>query len=476
MKDIIALGIVFSILIIPIATAQQDIFWDNIDSFYYWLNFLLRTHNWTVQNLNLSDVTSCTEALETDAQGRIVCGTDAVGGGAGVSMWVDGGTFLYPNTTYADNIIVYGYVKSYDWDNVSITESQISDLVHTIDTHVAGDDNYLYNDSTTMYLNETVLNETIDIRTNSTTYLPWNIENISGTLDGGNLTSILTPEDGDTYNVSENTGASPLTIEINFTNVSTFDSVIGRLHYSGGIGHVIQIEIFRYDTVVWENYFEMTGTNDFINFYIPVFDPINHVNDTNASVRFYHIQSGVPTHDIFIDYLVLVEGWTALTTADHDALGGRDNISNHPWALPINGSRNATRLFVTENVTASWFLGKSNSSDYWDDLDSPLSSWTNTYNSSYHGLWSSNRTSTCNSSSYWDGYDTPSGWDLDESNDFYTNGSRAMTGNLNLSDYNITDITSINLGDNKKDCYGNDCDFCTYYNGTALITENPCMV
>jgi len=49
-------------------------------------------------------------------------------GDSGEDKWVDGGTYIYPNSTYADNVIVYGYMKAHDWTNVSITESQVSDL------------------------------------------------------------------------------------------------------------------------------------------------------------------------------------------------------------------------------------------------------------------------------------------------------------------------------------------------------------
>ena len=69
-------------------------------------------------NLTLTDFVSCT-ALETDGSGNVVCGTDDAGAG--------------------------GIGKS-------------------------GDPPYLYNDTTTIYFNETYLNLTIDYRENDTTY------------------------------------------------------------------------------------------------------------------------------------------------------------------------------------------------------------------------------------------------------------------------------------------------------------------
>lgn len=87
----------------------------------------------------LSDPGMATCDLKTYANGTVYCGTDATGngtGGSGVSMWVDQGTYLQPNTSYADNIFVDGYVYATDWTNVSITESQISDLAHTTNCSV----------------------------------------------------------------------------------------------------------------------------------------------------------------------------------------------------------------------------------------------------------------------------------------------------------------------------------------------------
>jgi len=51
------------------------------------------------------------------------------GGGAGAGdKWVDGGTYIYPNSTFADNVRVLGWIQALDWTNVTITESQIIDL------------------------------------------------------------------------------------------------------------------------------------------------------------------------------------------------------------------------------------------------------------------------------------------------------------------------------------------------------------
>ena len=301
------------------------------------------------------------------------------------------------NLTVAGNYIGVGNVTA-SWFKGKFNWTEIS--------------KYLSFDGSTLDFNETELNSSIDSRTISITHNATSIATISGTLDAGNLASIQTPEDDDTYNVSEDVGADPLTIAINFSNVSSLDSIIGRIYYDGGLGHEVQLEIQRSDTGAWENYLDLTDTTDFVNIYAPVFDPEQHVFASgDVAIRFKHVQSGIPTHNFYIDYLAIVDGWTTLTVADHDALGGRDDISNHPWALPTNGSlRSPTGNFnwadynitnisllqaTTLNITGNLYYGtldgegdlNVNSSDFWDNYNVPEDI---VYSDLYTNFWDAN--------------------------------------------------------------------------------------
>jgi len=86
-------------------------------------------------NLTATDCSGTDKVVGVYDNGTVKCDADTGGGGAG-DKWVDGGDYIYPNTTFADNINVFGYIGANNWTNVSITESQISDLAHTIDTNV----------------------------------------------------------------------------------------------------------------------------------------------------------------------------------------------------------------------------------------------------------------------------------------------------------------------------------------------------
>lgn len=68
-------------------------------------------------------------------------------------------------TIWATNVYTNN-ITAVDWSNITLIESQISDLVHTVDTNTqkTTSGSYVYNDSSTIYFNETVLNTTIDSR------------------------------------------------------------------------------------------------------------------------------------------------------------------------------------------------------------------------------------------------------------------------------------------------------------------------
>lgn len=209
------------------------------------------------------------------------------------------------------------------------------------------------------------INDTIDLRTASTTYNASSITTIEGTLDAGNLASIQAI-DGDWYNVSEDAGGSPLLVEVNFSGIASFDSILIRMQYSGGLGHEIEIQSWNFDDGAWELHSEVTDQSTMVELVIPVLDSTDHVSGGEAVVRFDHVQNGVAIHDLFIDYVALQEGFTSITNANHDSLSGRDDVENHPWALPRSGEKNMTgNLFgdLGINATFDWFFGNINWSD-----------------------------------------------------------------------------------------------------------------
>lgn len=185
------------------------------------------------------------------------------------------------------------------------------------------------------------------------------------------------------------------------------------------------------------------GTSEWIN------KPVNTYNSTYASI-------------------INITPLTCGSTDKFSAVSASGVFTCSADQTGAGGTFNATYdAYITTNI--------SNRSNYWDGLDSPLVTWTDTfntsyhnfwmanysaktdlignaseralftttynssyltssYNSSYHGLWNSNRTSTANSSSYWDGLNSPS--------DITGIGTQAQ--NLNMGTFNITNTTMVN--------------------------------
>ncbi len=74
--------------------------------------------------------------------------------------------YVQDDVEIAGHLYVGEGINVSDWTNVTITESQISDLVHTADTDTQKGTSgfYVYNNSGTIFFNETFLNGTIDNR------------------------------------------------------------------------------------------------------------------------------------------------------------------------------------------------------------------------------------------------------------------------------------------------------------------------
>ena len=185
------------------------------------------------------------------------------------------------------------------------------------------------------------VNVTIDARVASHNYNATSInETGGGTVDYAGLVFIQIPKDGQSYNISEGSGADPLTTITNWTEltISNFDFVDFRIWYNAGVSnHDLEIGLYDYNLGSYEEeYGKIGSTSEFKRFTIQVLDSTDHITaDGNVSLRIRHVQSGITSHDLYIDYLALVKGsatGVAATVTDHDALTGRDNnYTNHPW-------------------------------------------------------------------------------------------------------------------------------------------------
>ncbi len=215
------------------------------------------------------------------------------------------------------------------WDLLDTPADILGSLINndlgwiTTDTNAStecSNGEYLDGSSSCINFNSTVLDLTKSITYNATT-----IVTAEGTLDSGDVNSINKAIDGDSYNVSEDGGASPLLIYVNYTGVESFNQFIVREYYQGGSGHIIDICGWNYDLVAWDC--SVQQIEDMDEFAFVVIDVVNSQsfigtggNDGVVQIKFDHEGNGNPSHNFFLDYAVLVDGFSGISTEETDPL------------------------------------------------------------------------------------------------------------------------------------------------------------
>lgn len=182
-------------------------------------------------------------------------------------------------------------------------------------------------DGSILSFNETKLNETIEDKIKGIEYNATSINLIDGTLDSGNLESILIRLNGSAYNVSENTGANPLTIIINFTGVLDFDSIELIYEYSITSRHKIAIGIWECDDNIYEEAYQpdLIEVGMYAHQSRDVFDSDNHICSNVVSVRLRHIENGIISHEFSLDSIHLIQGSPTSSQTETDPFGVHAN-------------------------------------------------------------------------------------------------------------------------------------------------------
>jgi hypothetical protein len=176
-----------------------------------------------------------------------------------------------------------------------------------------------------------------------------------GTFTGGDLSSVQVLGDDETYNVTEVTGSPGFTININFTNVTNFNTVALRGKYTGGAGHTVELELLRVSTNTWEERAKITDQMDFGVTTFDVFIGSDFINTSvgNGTVQFRinHDDNGINTHKYELDAVFIGQVAGLVSGGDLEDLTGRDNAcSLLPDVFCKDGSKVMTgNLNVSDN-------------------------------------------------------------------------------------------------------------------------------
>lgn len=201
----------------------------------------------------------------------------------------------------------------------TITANQFNGLFNWVVLNNYTEFPYLNFNGSTLNFDQNILDDRIENQTASITYNATQIATVEGNLDSGNLTSVQKAKDGDTYNVSEVGGANPLLIQVNFSGVTNFNQIIFREKYTATSGHSIDICLWDYGAVDWEcELGSITAMDNFAFTIKDVLDPANHLSGGLVQLKLDHAENGNPAHDFFLDYVVLLEGFSTLTGEETD--------------------------------------------------------------------------------------------------------------------------------------------------------------
>jgi hypothetical protein len=129
----------------------------------------------------------------------------------------------------------------------------------------------------------------------------------AGTLDAGAVGD-LAALGGTDVAISEVSGATPLQVTFTFTGVTKLSGVVFYGYYSGGSGHQITVGLWNYNTSSWDQV-GVVGSETAKRWYaFPVYSTSSYMSAGAAQVRLNHPQSGVVTHDLYLDYLEIFYG------------------------------------------------------------------------------------------------------------------------------------------------------------------------
>ena len=126
----------------------------------------------------------------------------------------------------------------------------------------------------------------------------------AGTIDSGSYADL--DDIGANYmSISEANGADPLTIRFGFTGVGAINQVAIRGYYQGSASHTIAVEIYNYTAAGYEILGYMPIRTDYAWYVYPLYNYTDYLDSGATTVRLRHVENGVNTHDLFLDYVVL---------------------------------------------------------------------------------------------------------------------------------------------------------------------------
>jgi len=133
--------------------------------------------------------------------------------------------------------------------------------------------------------------------------------NTGGTPVGTGVSDVQTMLDGNIYQLPEVTGTPGFDIEFAWTGITRIKGFAFRVLYVGTSTHQVTFRAYNYNTTVWDVLFEIPASLGY-NYRCNQFPASNMANyfdsGGNAKVKIYHDTAGNASHDLYVDYVAIV--------------------------------------------------------------------------------------------------------------------------------------------------------------------------
>jgi hypothetical protein len=122
------------------------------------------------------------------------------------------------------------------------------------------------------------------------------------------VTDIQTLLDGNIYHVDEAAATPGIELEIDFSGIRQIKGIYTRFYYAGSNLHGMRVQLYNYDTTTYDTYLTTIGDHmDHSAHFVWIPDDASYISSGAAQVRFYHAEAGNASHDLYVDYVALVE-------------------------------------------------------------------------------------------------------------------------------------------------------------------------
>jgi hypothetical protein len=149
-------------------------------------------------------------------------------------------------------------------------------------------------------------------------YYPTSYTVVDGTYQSGTLSSLQAFDDDAWLHIQEDAGTPGYDIIFDFTEVEVgFDKVVlYHLYYGAGASHTVHVQIYNYSSASWTDLGSFGLSAAWTVKEYPIPDDTNYINGTNqARIRLYHDEAGLTSHYIYVNYLALVRSAPGGSTA-----------------------------------------------------------------------------------------------------------------------------------------------------------------